>query len=150
MFTLFSMPLKTSIIKKHLKSLFFIGEISCSKCQKLIQNMKKWFHHKLWAKKSPSLFHGWNNKMQDLRGTISKVPCWHHGCFCIFQQITTNQWHLDLATKLLAIFSYASKKNGARIELIWMQRFVKNKLHRRWSWGWVATFSKTFSLTSRS
>ncbi len=88
-FTLFSMLLKASIIKRHLKSLFVIGEISCLKGQKHTRNMRKWSHHKPWAKKSPSLFHGWSNKMQDLKVTISKVPCWHHGCFCIFQQITT-------------------------------------------------------------
>jgi hypothetical protein len=130
LFTLSSMPLKASIIKRHLKSLFVIGEISCLKGQKIIHNMKKWPHHKLWAKKSRSLFHGWNNKMQNLRGP--KVPCWHYGCFCIFNKSwsqQTKQWHWDLATKLLvAIFAYESKKSGARIELMSMQRVINNNI----------------------
>lgn len=55
----------------------------------------------------------------------------------------TKQWDWDLATKLLvAIFAYVSKKSEARIELISMQRFVKNnKLCRKQSWGWIATNS---------
>ncbi len=90
---LYHLPYFQFLIKRHLKSLFVIGEISCLKGQKNTHNMKmlssqKWSHHKPWAKKSPSLFHGWSNKMQDLRVRISKVPCWHHSCFCIFQQIT--------------------------------------------------------------
>jgi hypothetical protein len=92
--------------------------------------MKKWSHHKLWAKKSPSLFHGWNNKMQNLRGP--KVPSWHYGCFCIFNKSLfqqTKQWHWDLATKLLvAIFAYVSKKSGARTKLMSMQRVIKNNV----------------------
>ncbi len=48
------------------------------------------------------------------------------------QSQQTKQCHLDLATKLLvAIFAYANKKSEARIELISMQRFVKNNKLRR-------------------
>jgi len=67
------------------------------------------------------------------------------------QSQQTKQWYWDLASKLfVAIFAYASKKSGARIELILMQKFVKNnKLRRKQSWGWVATISKTFSFASR-